>query len=250
MTDMPSIEDAGRLALPDGEIHVWYCSFDPHSDPDAKARYVGLLTAEEQARGERFKFARHRRQHLVTRALVRTTLSRYAEVSPASWRFGTGERGKPYVITPPVEPLFFNLSNTEGLVICAVSRSYEELGVDVEACDRSVHALQLAESSFAALEAAAVREADVAMRMETFFAYWTLKESYIKARGLGLAIPLRQFWFDLGDEDRISFAPELDDEPEGWWFRRFRLAPRYRVALAARCGSLSRPLLRAARCVP
>ncbi len=53
-----------------------------------------------------------------------------------------------------------------------------------------------------------------------FFRLWTLKEAYIKARGLGMAIPLPQISFDLNATPRIavSFAPGIEDDPEDWQF--------------------------------
>ena len=60
---------------------------------------------------------------------MRTVLSNYADVAPADWRFAEGERGKPYIQSPAGAPtLHFNLSNTLGLVVCAVSLVHASLG--------------------------------------------------------------------------------------------------------------------------
>jgi 4'-phosphopantetheinyl transferase len=71
-------------------------------------------------------------------------------------------------------------------------------------------------------------------RPDRFFDYWTLKESYIKARGLGLQLPLDQFSFHLGDDVpiRISFGPRIADDPARWQFDLRCLTPRHRLALA------------------
>ena len=68
-----------------------------------------------------------------------------------------------------------------------------------------------------------------------FFDYWTLKESYIKARGLGLKLPLRHFSFLLdGPAPSIAFAPELHDRAETWQFAQFWPTERHRMAVAVR----------------
>ncbi len=79
--------------------------------------------------------------YVATRALVRTVLSRYATVAPGEWRFAIGEHGKPRVANLDVTPsIYFNLANTAGLVVCAVSVAHELIGVDVERTDRKLEA--------------------------------------------------------------------------------------------------------------
>ena len=64
---------------------------------DASRAYEALLEPEERARRDRYLFEPSRREYLLTRALVRTTLSRYAPVAPAAWRFRANEHGRPEV---------------------------------------------------------------------------------------------------------------------------------------------------------
>jgi 4'-phosphopantetheinyl transferase len=98
--------------------------------------------------------------------------------------------------------------------------------------------LEIAADFFAPREVLALLKAPSAEQCERFFDYWTLKEAYIKARGMGLAIPLDQFWFtlDASAPVRIAFAPELDDDPASWQFARLRPSARHRVAVAVRRG--------------
>jgi 4'-phosphopantetheinyl transferase len=131
-----------------------------------------------------------------------------------------------------------------------VSVAHEPVGVDVERMDRRTETVRLAERYFAPSEVRALRALPAAEQPRRFFAYWTLKESYIKARGLGLALPLDQFAFHLDDEAiRIAFDPRLVDNPARWRFALLDAPPCYTLTVGVDTGGA--PLsLRAAPVVP
>lgn len=265
---LPAVTLADAVTARPGVVDLW-CFFYQGLDEDAEGRqllasYAELMTEAERARHDRFYFARDRLLFLATRALVRTVLSHYAPIAPASWRFGGGERGKPYIAESLTTELaargdaaiHFNLTNTLGLVVCAVSRAHAALGVDAESLERAGETLSIADHYFSPREVRALRALPPNQQRERFFSYWTLKESYIKARGLGLAIPLEQFSFLLDGEDgnpplgvgagggagsagggiRIAFDPRLGDDAAGWRFALLRGGPSHLIAVGANTG--------------
>ena len=226
---------AELLALAPGEVHVWMTSPEPLQDPAQLAGYVAWMNPEEAARQARFLFERHRHQFLVARALVRSTLSRYAAIDPGDWRFVANQWGR-----PDIDPahglgdLRFNLSHTDGLIAVALARG--ELGVDVEDTWRRSHTDQIAEHFFAPAEVQALRALPADRQHGRFFELWTLKEAYIKARGMGLAISLHRFAYalDPGPEVRLHVDPEIGDVAAGWRFHIEAPNERHRLALAVR----------------
>jgi len=111
------------------------------------------------------------------------------------------------------------------------------LGVDVESIMRKVELLALSKRYFAQQEHAELQELEGLEQRERFFALWTLKEAWLKARGLGLHIPLDDFSFSFaGEHPRCSFGPQLDDRPEEWQFRLLR-EDSFRIALAVNAGT-------------
>jgi 4'-phosphopantetheinyl transferase len=110
------------------------------------------------------------------------------------------------------------------------------VGIDVEYTLRTVETLALADRYFAPSEAAVLRSLPPLTRNEAFFDYWTLKEAYAKARGMGMSLPFHAFAFDLSVEQppRISFSPELADDPDDWRFRLWSPTSHHRLAVAVR----------------
>ena len=190
------------------------------------------LSDEEIRRAERFHFERDRRLFVASRALVRRVLSRYANVELTAWRFDTDSYGRPYIVLPTEgRMLRFSASHTDGLVMCAVTFN-RDVGADVE-CLRECP-LDIVESFFKPVEAQSIREErSRSEQSDRFFAHWTLKESYSKARGFGLSIPFDKFAFQLSDNQppRLEIDPVLDDQASGWRFCLLRPTQTHWAAL-------------------
>src|SRR4051812_47398884 len=109
-------------------IDLWCVFFDEIDDPQLLDEYARLLTADERQQHGRFHFAADRHRYLVTRALVRTTLSRYVAIAPEQWSFVADAYGRPAItnLEPMVARLSFNVSHTRSLAVLAV------------ACDRQI----------------------------------------------------------------------------------------------------------------
>jgi 4'-phosphopantetheinyl transferase len=235
-SELPPPAPAAALPEPIGrqEVHLWYTLCRNVTDAALIQAYHDLMSPAERAQQARFVFAKDRHQYLVTRALVRTVLSRYVPEDPRAWSFRTNDYGRPEVAGPREVPIRFNLSHAGGMVVCLVALD-RTIGVDVmRFLDHAP--LEVADRFFAADETAELRSLPLAQQGRRFFEYWTLKESYIKARGMGLSLPLDQFSLHLGKPGpiRISFLPGIQDDPDPWQFNLLDLAEEYLVAVAIR----------------
>jgi 4'-phosphopantetheinyl transferase len=219
--------------MPDHDIHLWLAHYEPIVDPHLHAELQALLSDVERAQQQRYHFAADRLRHLVTRAMVRSVLSRYAPVAADEWEFTENAWGRPEIAARhDAAGLCFNLSHAHGLIALAVSR-HRALGVDVEHLNRRSPSMGIAERFFSPLEVAALAALPPHLRRERFLAYWTLKESYVKARGMGLSLPLSRFGFDIAGEGaiRLRIDAGLGDDPGRWSFRQWRPTPGYVLAL-------------------
>ena len=174
-----------------GSVDLWLASLDvPES---SLPRLAALLDSEESRRAARFVQLRDQHRFTVARAVLRLLLSRYLFCSPASVRLRTGTFGKPSLVTEGRElPLHFNLSHSHGLAIYAFSLN-REVGVDIERLRPDMATEEIAARYFSVRERQELLALPPELRAEGFFNAWTRKESYLKASGNGLQIPLESF---------------------------------------------------------
>jgi 4'-phosphopantetheinyl transferase len=138
---------------------------------------LALLSEAEHAQQQRFIPPKKRHEYLVTRVLVRTVLGRALGVAPQTLKFTANEWGRP-ALWPPA-PLHFNVSHTDGLVVCMVSPN-PEMGVDTEQLARAPDLLALAPTVFAPQEQSDLAALPANEQARRAVVLWTLKESYIK----------------------------------------------------------------------
>lgn len=222
--------------LGSSQVHLWLAFYDEIRDRRLHCAYRELLSAGEREQERRFYFSRDRRRYLVTRALIRTVLSRYAPIDAKDWLFSTNPYGRPEIANLAAQDLHvsFNVSHTHGLIVLAVT-VHRALGVDVENTRTREVSLDIADRFFAPAEVAALSTVRQNQQQNRFFEYWTFKESYIKARGMGLALPLDKFSFHFPNDRsvRMSIHPGLADDPKRWQLWLFRPASDYLVAMCA-----------------
>lgn len=220
-------------------IHVWTVWLTA-SDP-IQETYRSLLAAEERERANRFITQPLRRKWEISRGALRLLLSQYSNVPPAELAFQYGRNGKPELTGELV--VHFNMSHSENLAIFAITRECE-LGVDIEVL-RAIPDLENIASKFFCYEEILELHsiADKIIRDEVFLRCWTRKESYVKALGLGLSIPLNKFRVSLLPSQPAHFVHLGDDERKAstWSLHHLDPVSGYIGALAYR-GS-ARPII-------
>jgi 4'-phosphopantetheinyl transferase len=233
------IEDALQRIAP-GQVQVWHISIDALLKSMDQSYYLRILSAEEIDRLKQFHFEGARKEYLATRILVRNVLSYYRpDVDPKEWAFEHNEYQKPRVRCEiDRRPLQFNLSHSAGIVVCAVALEFQ-VGIDIESRERKTEWLELAKQSFSEREFKDLEACQPNELPLRFWKYWTLKEAFIKAVGLGLSLPLDEFTFRFKNsiEDiQVEFSGAIKEDARDWKFMFLKLLEKYEVALAAKCG--------------
>jgi 4'-phosphopantetheinyl transferase len=235
--DSPSFHEGreARIVLlyPEGPI-----------SPEQEAALQRLLSDDEARRVADFKSGVAGDQFLWGRALLRRALSACLGLEPRDVPLELGEFGKPFLPPDVASGLEFSLAHKPGCIAVAFARG-AHIGVDIEAIETDRANRQIARRYFALKEVAQLAGIDGHDLAHRFYRFWTLKEAYIKARGLGLRLPLQDFFFSFDDPDtlelsgpgiQIGFSPRIDDRPTDWQFDIRYIEDEHLLALAIRRG--------------
>ena len=222
------------MPLRDVEVHLWLADLQHFAAPQRLAACEELLDGAEHERARRFAFARHQQRLIITRGLLRSLLSLYhVNTAPQEWQFSFNPHGKPALAAPELDhALQFNLSHSGRRLVIAISK-LSLLGVDIEMIMPRQHLMAIARRHFSADEYQALTALDGDRRIQRFYDLWTLKESYVKACGKGLAIQLKEFSFAFPSPGQLDlqFSVQREDDVTRWYFAQFADAES-RMALA------------------
>ncbi|HEY3840060.1 MAG TPA: 4'-phosphopantetheinyl transferase superfamily protein [Bryobacteraceae bacterium] len=193
------------LPLPDDEVHVWLIALP--NDGRVPESLEVHLSPEESGRAARFVFDRDRARYVVAHTALRDILSAYTGDSPTAVALLAAEHGKPHLADHP--DIRFNLSHSSSWAMAAVSLG-REVGVDIEWMRPERPTVDIAQRFFAPGEVSELMKIPEEGRAAAFFACWSRKEAYIKARGEGLRIGLDSFEVSLDEVAVLRKAPDLE----------------------------------------
>lgn len=220
----------------DSGLEVWHVDL---SLSWCSRECLDLLDARERAQAARFRFAHLAEAYIVSHAALRSVLARWTGQAPQALAFEFNAHGQPRVAQAGAPS--FSLSHTTGAALCAVAPA-GEIGVDIE-MHRPLAHRDLVDRFFSRTEQTHFGALPPEQHEAAFFSAWTRKEAYIKAKGLGLSLPLDSFSVEFRPDQAPGLsASEWASDDVG----RFRLwdlpvRPGYRAALAY-AGPASGPL--------
>ena len=171
------------------------------------------IQPEEKDRIAGFHFKRDAKSAMIGRLLLRHGVSLLTGAPVRALRFGRTEKGKPYLLSPvdkqtPRCDISFNISHQGDFVVLA-AESGRTVGVDVMKVEWTRPTKiadfllslkrQLTTAEWAQVES---RQKDMD-QLAAFYRFWCLKESYVKALGVGIGFEVSRLDFSL-------LTPELN----------------------------------------
>jgi 4'-phosphopantetheinyl transferase len=220
------------------QTEVW--QIDLAQDVDL-AQAMALLDHTEVQRAKRFIDSMHTRRFIVAHAALRQILGWRMGCDPAAIEFKLSAHGRP--LLPDGGPVF-SLSHSGDMALVAVAAE-GELGVDIE-CRRTLQHRELARRFFSESEADAIDALAGYEREAAFFDCWVRKEAYIKAKGLGLALPLDSFALSVPAQlgQGLLFSHRFPEDVARYQLRLLQAPAGYHAALASTANDAAETIYR------
>lgn len=204
----------------DSMIKVVYCNV---SNLDLEKAYP-LLPDDRKEKVDNFIFDKDKKLGSGVYLLLKKLLEEEGIEDPI---IKTEKDGKPYISN--YENIHFNMSHAGRMVACAISD--KEIGIDIEKIDPLID-MKIAQTFFYNSEYENIKKSD--NRVDEFFKYWVLKESYMKYTGLGFLLDLDKFEIIIdGDEIKVNNQlPNLKENEDLIKFSYFDLK-QYKLAICS-----------------
>jgi len=231
---VPKSGPQSAFFLHPNEIQVWYATPQAFHDVAIQQKFRSWLSDSELASLNALRFEHHRLTYLVAHALLRAALSKHTGVKPADWQFQTNPFNKPFIADPlNALGLHFNLSHTDGMVAMALTQ-IGPLGIDVESTTHAQNVSEIAQDILTPNEYRNLNQQPHTHQHTRLLKYWTLKEAFVKATGLGLTSGLQTFEFDLDAQPQpvIQFLSPNETLAKSWEFQQYTLPYGHIIALA------------------
>jgi 4'-phosphopantetheinyl transferase len=231
-----ALHSRANIAGSDDSISVWKVGLEWAKSEIEVA--TEILSSEEQKRASRFHRARDRKHFIVAHAVLRLILARYLNIDPRQISFEYNTFGKPRLMDDAHYPdVRFNLAHSRGVALYALAIG-REIGVDLEFTEPGFATMNLARSLFAPEEVEALSALSNEDFVAGFYRCWTRKEAYVKAKGLGLSLPLNSFVVSGGPPNGtpllLADGNEIGDQ-ERWTLVDVIVGEGFAASLAVEC---------------
>lgn len=192
---------------------------------------IHLLTKEKLEKWSRIKDPSTARRFLASDLLARAMICDRLGWNNQCIQFGYNDYGKPFL--KESGDFHFNISHAGDWVVMAMSQF--EVGVDIE--NIVPLDIEIARRFFSSYEYQQLKKIPPALQLDHFFQIWTLKESYSKMIGSGLALDMTSFSIVLGTESEAPYLSPVGLSPI--FFKQYDFIRDYKLSVCSRDSSFS-----------
>lgn len=210
-------------------MDIWSVHLRPIFDSGKDwMRIIPLMNSQLQAKIQKFRQPEDQLRTLCGELLLQAYALEQWGIPPSSLVKTYNAYNKPELAEYP--SCHYNISHSGDWVVAAFDN--KPVGIDIETTANPMD-ISIAERFFSPPEVSLLREQNEEQQQSLFYDLWTLKESYIKAEGAGLSIPLDSFSFEFHEHQKVEFY--CSGKPDSsWYFKQYMIDPRYALAVCGR----------------
>ncbi|MEO4052748.1 4'-phosphopantetheinyl transferase superfamily protein [Solibacillus sp. CAU 1738] len=193
---------------------------------DVFQQFELMISSERKEKVSKFHFDEDKKRSILAEVLLRHSLKKNFGITHDQIQFTNNQYGKPNLKN--FDQIHFNLAHSGDWVVCVVSDA--PIGIDVEQI--TTIDMGIAKAYFTSREYKDILSQPKDKQIQYFYKLWTLKESYVKAEGKGLSIPLNSFSFCIQSQAIQMF--ESNQLSKKYSFQVFNLDDFHIVALCSK----------------
>lgn len=200
-------------------IDIWYLPIKAISADKIKY-YQSFLSKNEISQYDTFSFSKEKNRYLLTRYMIGKLLYEYTGEVNMYQSLDFNPWGRPFISS--AHNLFkidFNISHNDEYIVCGIT-SGGKIGIDIESYSKH-RSCFIAEDFMAEPEISDLKVRSGEEWNKRFIEFWTLKESFIKGVGKGMAIPLDSFYFSINESNILFFDENSHGHSADWHFLLF-----------------------------
>jgi 4'-phosphopantetheinyl transferase len=217
------------------ESFIEIICFSLDSDDEKRQWLYQYLSDDEKQRAARYRFDKHRHRFITGRGTIREILADLGKCPPKAISFELNKFGKPALCAPESSRhIRFNASSSAMMGAIAISDGIA-LGLDIEKMKpaKGVDNDLIVKNEFTRDEYDWYIKHRDSDRPRIFFEFWTCKEAYLKALGIGLSGKLDSFSVDLtGQQPSVSYTGLEHGEQSMFSLQQFNIPEKFVACLA------------------
>ncbi len=190
-----------------------------------KEGLLNYLPSESREAVLRHKTAKGAQRSLLGELISRIIIGKKNAIETHELHFDKTIKGKPFLKDSNVH---FNISHSGDWVVLAVADI--DVGIDVEKI-RPIN-YRIATRFFSKQENSLLEKQEDNNKLNLFFDFWTLKESFLKLLGTGLTKSLSSFTI-LRKDDVFTLKENSNKKREAVFFKQYDLAEDYKLSVCS-----------------
>ncbi|WOD43237.1 4'-phosphopantetheinyl transferase family protein [Hwangdonia lutea] len=205
-------------------IHIWVININDVIHKIDNLKHV--INKAEKEKASNFHFKKDQNKYIMSRGALRVLSACYLNRNAKEIEFEYGEYGKPEYNFD--SDLKFNISHSGDLIVLSFVKEFD-IGVDIEKVKADFDIFEIAANFFSDLEIKTLKKVPKDKQVEYFYRCWTRKESFIKAKAMGLSFPLDSFSVCINSDKKTAVLETKWDinEKDTWSLFTFSPQPNY-----------------------